>query len=98
MTLNDILNYEHNKCRIPPRMAQALLDWINKGEVPGHFLQAVLRNDLTSAVARADSENLANLPAYVFFLYNEAPSPCWGSVEKVSAWAAQHSNQKEQLS
>lgn len=73
---------------IPARMAPALDAWITRGELPGEFLQAVLRNDLREAVGRADEENLANLPAYIGYLYNESPGPCWGSPEKVAAWAA----------
>lgn len=47
----------------------------------------MLENDLKSAVAHADDENLQNLPAYVGYLYNEAPGDCWGSKEKVAAYA-----------
>jgi len=52
----------------------------------GDFLTAVLHNNLTEAVARADDENIKNLPAFVGYLYNEAPSLCWGSKERVAEW------------
>ena len=52
----------------------------------GHFLTAVLENNLSEAVGHADDDNLRNLPAFVGYLYNEMPSPCWGSPEKVKAW------------
>ena len=54
----------------------------------GDFLKAVLENDLTEAVARADDENQRVIPIYVSWLYNEAPSKCWGSPEAVRAWLA----------
>jgi hypothetical protein len=58
-----------------------------KGEyLPGDFLQAVLRNDLREAAARADLYNRRRLFEYVQWLYNEAPSTCWGSAEKVFQW------------
>lgn len=74
--------------RIPDHMAPALEAWISKGKLPGDFLQALLRNDLRGTIERGDAENIANLKAYIGYLYNEAPGACWGSPEKVEAWAA----------
>ena len=71
---------------IPDRMIGGLIRYINEGVVPGGFLLAVLDNDLREACGRADSENLSLLPAYVAFLYNEAPAGCSGSPGKVAAW------------
>ena len=53
---------------------------------PGGFLIAVLSNDLMAATARADHINRNNLFDICSFLYNEAPSCCHGSPEKVRAW------------
>ena len=72
---------------IPDRMMEGLKRWIDHGIKPGSFMLAVLTNDLRGAIERADDENLANLPAYLGYLYNEAPGGCWGSVEKVADWA-----------
>ena len=52
----------------------------------GHFLTAVLSNDLRCATGHADSENLRALKAIVDFIYWELPGNCWGSREKVAAW------------
>ena len=71
---------------IPARMMPSLKAWVLQGREPGHFLQAVLENDLKEAVIRADAVNKANLPAFVAFLYNECPADCWGSKEKYAAW------------
>ncbi len=60
--------------------------YINLGQPPGHFLGAVLTNDLKEAVTRADEGNLATLPAIVGYLYNKAPAHCWGSEDRVKAW------------
>jgi hypothetical protein len=80
-------NYTFRGVSIPARMAPDLQRWIERGELPGDFLQAVLRNDLREAVGRADAENLIALPAYIGYLYNEADPRCYGSPEKVKAWA-----------
>jgi len=54
----------------------------------GSFLTAVLSNNLTQACGRADDSNLRALPDIVRYCYNELPSDCWGSPEKVEAWRA----------
>ena len=79
--------YTFNEFAIPDRMGGAITRWIENGIMPGDFLTAVLRNDLREAVGMADDENMCNLPAYVGYFYNEAPPNCWGSPEKVAAWA-----------
>lgn len=85
--LKELLDYGRNPFAIPDRMMPALERYINNGEIPGDFLQAVICNDLKEAVARADGENLRNLPAYIMYLYNDAPGACWGSRDKMEAWA-----------
>jgi hypothetical protein len=72
---------------IPARMMSAIKSYVEKGEIPGDFLQAVICNNLKDACGRADRENLRNLPAYVSYFFNEVPSTCWGSREKMLAWA-----------
>jgi hypothetical protein len=67
-------------------MMEGLRAYIDEGRAPGQFLTAIICNDLRGAVDRADNENLANIAAFVGYLYNEAPSACWGSVEKMDAW------------
>lgn len=78
--------YSFREWIIPDHMLAALRRYIDEHRGVGHFLTAVLENNLREAVHRADEHNLANLPAYVYYLYNEAPAQCWGSPEKVKAW------------
>lgn len=84
------MGYKFRQFEIPDRMMPALEGWTLRGEPVGDFLHAVLTNNLRGACERADDENIVNLPAYIAYLYNEAPSPCWGSPEKVKAWADKH--------
>lgn len=81
-------NYKFRDFAIPSYMGPGLDHYIENGGLPGEFLIAVLENNLSEAVGYADSTNLHNLPAYVGYLYNEAPAACWGSKEKVAAWVA----------
>lgn len=80
---------------IPPHILKALQGW-GDGSRPfaGDFVRAVLSNDLVEAVGRADAESMAALKAIVQYVYCELPSVCWGSPEKVKAWAIKHQGVK----
>jgi hypothetical protein len=84
------MTYTFSGFYIPDNMMAGLRRYIDHGVAPGNFLSAVLQNNLKEAVGRADRENMQNLPAYVGFLYNEAPALCWGSPEQFNGWLAMH--------
>ena len=73
---------------ISEHMMGVINRYIKQHIPPGDFLSAVIDNDLREAVARADDENMANLPAFVAYFYNAAPVGCWGSSENRRAWLA----------
>lgn len=77
---------------VPEHTRSTLVNYIEKGIPPGSFVQAVLENDLEGAFGRADHINAQYIGQIVAWLYNFAPSPCWGSVEKVNAWLKQFRN------
>jgi len=52
----------------------------------GHFLTAVLCNNLREAFARADNGNQKVLFQIVSYCHNQIPGVCWGTPEKVKAW------------
>ena len=87
--------YTFLEFEVPERMMRALDDYCTLGHLPGDFLQAVISNDLAEACGRADHDNLRNLPAFVAYLWNEAPAPCWGSKEKMNAWVKHMAEQRE---
>jgi len=64
---------------------ESLQRWVDYGVPPGGFLLAVLRNDL-GAVTLADAQNFPNIKDIYVYVYNELPSDCWGSDQKVIAW------------
>jgi hypothetical protein len=86
--MNDkyIFLYGSQIYEIPERMRGALTRYVKDKILPGDFLQAVISNDLSGATGRADEENMAQLPAYVNYFYNHAPSTCWGSKKKMDEW------------
>jgi hypothetical protein len=53
---------------------------------PGHFLTALLSNDLTGTFNRADGTNEPLIREWVRWVYNEMPSDMVGSREKVEAY------------
>lgn len=71
---------------IPDYTRDALDRWAQCGLMPGGFVRSVLCNDLSGACMRADMSNRSMLFEIVQYVYNELPSDCWGSEEKVDAW------------
>lgn len=86
--------YRDQGCYIPERMMEPIQRYIDFGEMPGDFLQKVICNDLFGAIAHADIENQVNLPAYARFFYNNTPSDCFGSMEKMKAWSEKQKQDK----
>ncbi len=77
------LNYD----KVPvPYMADAVRQYIENRIPPGHFLTAVICNNLKEAFARADGSNSAAVHDWVRWFYNEAPSGCWGSPDAMRDW------------
>ena len=87
-----MVEFENDYAAIPPHMQEALRRYIVQGIRPGQFLSAVLSNNLERAVGHADAENLPLLKLYVQWLYNVAPSTCWGSMAAMEAWIAKRVN------
>ena len=85
--------YTFGDYRIRPDMMEPLQAYIEEHRPVGGFLSAVISNDLSRACSRADEDNLRNLPAFVAFLYNAAPSTCWGSPEKMKKWLEEPSTE-----
>lgn len=76
-----------DRALIPDVLVESLLRYAGEQRVPtGAFLRACLENDLAGACGRAHAESLPAIPAIVAFIYNELPSPCWGSKNKVNRW------------
>lgn len=76
---------------IPGYTLSAIRNYVIERRPVGHFLTAVLCNNLFEACFHADAANLAALPLIVKFIYNRVPSCCWGSKEKVFAWKTEQS-------
>lgn len=80
---------------LPDYMQGGARRYLEKGERPGSFLQAVLWNDLQEAFGRADTVNLSSMFGWARFLH-EAPPEAWGSKEKVEKWIAHNGLKGEQ--
>ena len=73
---------------LPSHMVEGARGYLERGYEPGSFLRSVLENDLVGAFAHADLDNQGAMFAWAAWLYNECPSPAWGSPGKVRAWIA----------
>ena len=71
---------------IPDAILLAINNHVLRGQHCGHFVTAVLSNDLTAAVNRADDECQKCLRSIVRYLYNRCPGGCWGSKKKMEEW------------
>ena len=87
--------YKFREFYIPERMMGGITRYVEQGIPPGDFLTAIIENNLSEAVGRADDENIRNIPAYVAYFYNKTPSPCWGSRQAMKSWLEQFRNQAD---
>ena len=72
---------------IPAHLHTGLELYLKEHLRPGHFLSAVLSNDLAKAhLFAATPEAEAAIGPLVRFLTDEAPGTAWGSVENFEAW------------
>lgn len=71
---------------VPAHMRGGVTRYIERGVLPGHFLEAVFSNDLMEAFKRADEENGRVMREYARFLYNYCPAGSFGSTDKFKAW------------
>jgi hypothetical protein len=82
--------FEYEGMRIPSRMHDSIVDYLEYGRPTGDFLEAILANNLMGAVRTADGQNAKIIPAYVAFLYIHVPGDAWGSPETVQKWRSVH--------
>jgi len=75
-----------NYNKLPEHMRESARRYVQEGVIPGDFLQAVLRNDLVRSFSNADDINIMHIRDWAHWLYNEAPSHCWGSHEALKYW------------
>jgi len=75
-----------SETRIPQETKDSINLYVTKRIHPGNFLMAVFENNLISAVARGDNENLLALPAIVIYLTCHVPVMCYGNKNKVESW------------
>jgi hypothetical protein len=81
-----VTHYDVNYSTLPEHMRQGAEDYVERGYKPGSFLRAVLANDLVESFGHADDTNVAAMHTWAQWLFNEAPSMCWGSTERVDRW------------
>jgi hypothetical protein len=74
------------KCQgIPEHLWCGLERYLEHRLEPGGFLRAVLENDLSTAIRRADNESMSALKSIVIYLVNNGGDK-WGSKELVHRW------------
>jgi hypothetical protein len=84
--LSDESKEKLSELGIPDRMWGGIIRYYENGIPPGHFLSAVINNDLKEACWLADDENQHLLFNYVRWFYNYAPASSWGYPTAVKEW------------
>lgn len=88
------VNYE----KLPDHIRFGMFRFIEFGNIPGDWMCHLLSNNLVNTWGFADKTNRERMGDIVSFIYNEAPSQCWGSKEKYEAWAVAGGARGQQLS
>lgn len=83
---------------LPENLREGVQLYFERGCPPGHFLKAVICNDLVDAVGRADLNNQRNLAEIVKFFVNYIPAVAWGSEESYQQWIEAFQPDKHRLS
>ena len=83
---------DFTKC---PATVKTSLERYETGVPTGGFLRAVLTNDLTEAIGRADHINGPAIPHIVAYCYEFLPHESWGSAQKVDSWLEAKRAQRE---
>jgi len=78
-----------NYSNLPPHMQDTARRYVERGVPGGSFFTSLVENNLVMSFSKADAVNLAYMEKWCTWLYWEAPSTCWGSLEKSQAWVRQ---------
>ena len=70
----------------PPNILSAIQRYAEDHIPTGGFTRAVLENNLSEAIGRADQDSLWGLQDIVRFVHWEIPGNCHGSPAIVEAW------------
>jgi hypothetical protein len=73
---------------VPVHLRDGMRRYVEHGILPGHFLRAVISNRLWETLTRADETMGRDEITAVFrWFYQCAPGECFGSPQKMEAWA-----------
>lgn len=71
---------------LPDHMQYPCKNYVLEGGYIGGFLTAFLTNDLSGVLTQADDVNVRHLREIAMFFWNDCPSICKGSFERIRAW------------
>jgi hypothetical protein len=71
---------------VPEHMRTGVELWIEDGVLTGGFLSALVYNDFHGAIKHADMQSLPALIDLCRFIWNYAPTECWGNIDRVTKW------------
>lgn len=81
------MSHEIDYSIIPEHCRSGMRLYIERGIIPGKFLQAVIKDQLVEFFVKADDINMSRAYDYARFMYNECPTVARGSEKAMNAWA-----------
>ena len=79
-------NFRYNGETLPKCKQKSIDRYVKDGTSGGHFLDAVMANDLMRAFSHADSWSTELMPVIMAYVYNRIPMACHGSWDIVKNW------------
>lgn len=73
---------------LPRSLHSGITLYIDKGVLPGDFLQALISGDLFEAIQRADAENALHIVEIARWFWAHAPALCFGKPAHMRRWCA----------
>ena len=71
---------------LPLHLQPGIHRFIDQGIRPGHFLSAILENDLALACRLAHPDVRSRIWDIVAYIDQEAPAGAWGNAQRVERW------------
>jgi hypothetical protein len=95
--MTDLESLKETCSKVPLRLREGIVRYVEDHIPPGDFMRRVLENDLIGAVGRWDVESKAALTHIVLMVLAVVPVRARGSREAVDAWLAEPMTVEEMM-
>ncbi len=86
-----VVPYRNSLVFIKKSTLESIFAYVQYGVRGGDFMTCLMRNELDTTIAYADSQNLLDIKAICSFVYCHTPAACHGSDKAVKSWIEEQS-------